>query len=295
MSQISHGLRYAGVARRAADVPVLPAVVATARDAVAAGKSARRSHCARGYIGSVLAKAHHLGAGNQPCQVARPVALLADAEEKNCVPPPSCAVAAAFTSSCAYPRILGSKPLHVVDVFVAVHVPDAAALAPLQKNWSHALHVLRISLAERLRAAGNHFFRTVPATPATAPADVSAPPPLQPARKDSCSIPRWLWFLPESSPSPASPSINQILREIRIHRSGKMPHIPSAQIPGPRDDRRSTGTAPGRPESRFPRSRSGKFRTQVRRNVLAFGGLPASRQARSSAANENTSVSRPSG
>src|SRR5690242_16243643 len=64
MRELARSFRHAAVTRSAADVPVLPAVIAANGDALASGVSTRDANCTRGRIRSVLAKANHLGARN---------------------------------------------------------------------------------------------------------------------------------------------------------------------------------------------------------------------------------------
>src|SRR5437764_12192274 len=53
---------------------------------------------------------------------------------------------------------VGQQALHVVDVLISIHVPHPTSFTTLQKNRCDALHVLRVSLAEGLGTAWNHFF-----------------------------------------------------------------------------------------------------------------------------------------
>src|SRR5579862_9694323 len=65
MRQIAHCLWNSCVACSAADVPILPAMVTAARNAVAASESACGADRARRGIRTVLAEANHLRTRNQ--------------------------------------------------------------------------------------------------------------------------------------------------------------------------------------------------------------------------------------
>src|SRR5208337_5081944 len=66
MRQSPHRLRNSSVSRRAPDVPVLPAVIAAARDSLASGEGPRRAHRSGSGIRPVLAKPYFFRARDEP-------------------------------------------------------------------------------------------------------------------------------------------------------------------------------------------------------------------------------------
>jgi hypothetical protein len=148
--------RNSGISRGAPDVPVLPSVIAATSDALASSEAARRPDRSGGGIRSVLAKAHFLAHG-MTASSAQPVPLPEDEAKKNCALAPSAPATAAIHFFVRVAENVRKQSLDVVDVFVSVHIPNAATFAFGQENRRHPANMLVGSLAESLRSAGNHF------------------------------------------------------------------------------------------------------------------------------------------
>src|SRR5271166_2616347 len=157
MRQLPNRPGNARIACSAADVPILPAVISATRNPVASSESARSPHRARRCVRSVFSEAHHLGARNQTRESLSELHFEWMGQRK-AVPFGQLSGHGGIYFFVRVSEDVRQQPLHVIDVLVAVYIPDATAFAALQKNWRHALHVLRVSLAESLGATGNDFF-----------------------------------------------------------------------------------------------------------------------------------------
>ena len=150
MSQRAHGAGNARISRRAADIPILPAMVAAAGNAIAAGKRARSANRSRSGIGPILAEAHLLGTRNNPHKALGQFHLERMRQGE----------------AVALSQLLGDGLIHffmrvtenvrqqsldVIDVLVAIHVPNAAAFALCEEHGSNPADVLVGSFAESLR------------------------------------------------------------------------------------------------------------------------------------------------
>ena len=142
---------HAASTRRRADVPVLPAVVAAAGDHLAAGVRARGADGPRRRVGPVLAEPDHLGARHDLRKGLGHLDLERMREgERDAVGE----LGAHRGEDVRVVVAEHDRPQrhHVVDVLVAVHVPDVAATSTLEEQRGDPLHELRMTLAERLRA-----------------------------------------------------------------------------------------------------------------------------------------------
>src|ERR1700680_502993 len=145
------------MARCTSDVPVLPAVIATASDSLASGEGPSRPNRTGSGVGSIFAKANHLGAGNQPRKPLSQFDLKGMGQRE------TMSFSQLFRNGAIYVFVrvsqnIWQETLDVVNVFVSINVPDAAALATLQKNRRDTLNVLVIAFAESLGTSGNDFF-----------------------------------------------------------------------------------------------------------------------------------------
>src|ERR1700674_2775421 len=149
--QLRHRPRDAGVAVGDPDVPVVPAVVAAAEHAIAAGEGARRPHRRGGRVAAGLAVAHRLGPRHQLAH------QLGDLDFQRMHQREGDAVRELLPDG-GVDRLVGvaerQRPdAHLeVDVLVAVDVPDVAALAARQILRGDAAHVLAGPLGEGLGA-----------------------------------------------------------------------------------------------------------------------------------------------
>ena len=154
LDQRHHRLRDAALPGRGSDVPVVPSVVAGGDHALAPGQGPGQPHRRRGRLRAGLGEAHALHPwhrGHDPLGdlhlesmgkgEADPVLKLRGD------PRPHRRVTVTEDD-----RAQGHRE---VQVLVAVHVPDPAAVGASQEVGRDALSPLRRALAHRLRGAGN--------------------------------------------------------------------------------------------------------------------------------------------
>jgi len=147
-------LRHASVSRRRPDVPVLPSMVAAAGDHFPAREGTGGADRSGGCIGAVLAETDHLRARDDLGQHLRHLHLQrvgkGEGDAVRHLPGDrlrhgGIAVAEDDGSECKW----------VVDIFVSVDVPDAAALCAGEEHGRDPVDELGRTLAHRLRAGGD--------------------------------------------------------------------------------------------------------------------------------------------
>src|SRR4051812_3668268 len=158
MGQLAHGCWNARVPRGGPDVPILPSVIPATGHALTLCECSGGANRTRSSVGPVLAEAHHLRTWNQPSQAFGQFHLQRMRQREAM---PTCQLFR-HRPIHFFMRIsqnIGQKSLYVIDIFIAIDIPDTATLAAIQEYRSNSLHILRVALAESLRAAGDNFFR----------------------------------------------------------------------------------------------------------------------------------------
>src|SRR3990172_6805285 len=167
-NQLLDGDRDASIEGGATDVPILPTVIAATRDDLLPYILPIQPHPLpvtgpppppppRGGIGAVLAEARHFGARNHLDQSFGDFALQWMRQGKCCsirhLP-----LHGFIDGGIAMTENDRSQRHGVIDIFVAVDVPDMTTVGARQKHRRHALDILCRTLAERLRDRGNQGF-----------------------------------------------------------------------------------------------------------------------------------------
>src|ERR1019366_499682 len=129
------------ISRRAADERILPSVVTTASDALAPREAARRADRPCSSVRPVLAEANHLGAGNEPRQALRQFHFQRVRQRKT-VPLSQLLRHRRIYLFVRVAENIRQKSLDVVDIFIPIHIPNAAPFAFRQKYRSHSAAVL---------------------------------------------------------------------------------------------------------------------------------------------------------
>ena len=141
----------AEIAGGCADVPVLPAVIAAQHDSVPACRGARQADRRRGGIGAILAEANHLRAGNvrdEPfCQLRLQLRGQAEADASRQLPTDR-----KVDIRVAIAEHVRQQRTDEIDIFVAVHIEYAAAIAMCNKERRGARRKLNLALRKSLRA-----------------------------------------------------------------------------------------------------------------------------------------------
>ncbi|MNY00241.1 hypothetical protein D3C86_1327250 [compost metagenome] len=151
MGQFAYTLGHPQMAGGGADVPVLPSVIAADGDPLPTGDGAGEADAGGGGIGAVLAKAHHLGAGDKLDQLFGNLGLKAvgqreDGAEIELLQHGLVHILVAVTQAD------GQQAAGKVEILVAIHVPYLGALATLDKERRGAIGEAEAALGEGLGA-----------------------------------------------------------------------------------------------------------------------------------------------